>query len=175
MKDAYFEPMMAVWDNLAMAEVFTHIAKQGGAPYLELRWLINCAAGGLWAAVDIFNKKVADGDERLGASDSASPWFEDNEQLVNQLRHGQVHFEREHGVKHAVEHNPGEDPKLFVFVWVGSDFDGNYHEIIPIDEALSRLDAVRARIEEHLSAVTGQGKSSTYLPKGRLVEGDCCK
>jgi len=172
MKDGYFEPMMGVWDNLAMAQVFIHIAKQGGAPYIELRWLINCAAGGLWAAVDIFNKKVADGDERLGPSDSPTPWFEDSEDLVNQLRHGQVHFKQEHGVGHATEHQPGEEPKSFRFVWIGTDFDGDYDDIIPIDEALSRIDVVRVRIEEHVSALTGQGKFPVYLPEGRIVEAD---
>ncbi len=172
MKDAWFEPMMVVWDNLAMAEVFTHIARQGGAPYIELEWFLNGAAGGLWAAADIFNKKVADGDERLGQHDSATPWFDDNEPLVNQLRHGAVHFRQEQGVGRAVEHVAGTEPKLFKYVWFGCDFDGNKNEVIPINETLLRLDVVRSHIEEHVSTISGQGKFPVHLPSGRLVEAD---
>ena len=170
MKDGYYEPMVAVWNNLAMAEVFTHLVRQGGVSYINLEWLLSGAASGLWNAGVIFNDRVAEESERL--EPSAHRWFLDNERLVHQLRNGQAHFSQEQGVTHAVQHHPGELPKSFVFVWLGSDFDGNHDEIIPVDDAVSRLDAIRAVIEEHVSAVTGQGKFHVYLPTGRLVEAD---
>ncbi len=170
LKDEWFEASYAVWDRLAMAEIFTHVARLRGAPCMRLEWFVNGAAGGLWAAVDIINHRIAsEATERLGTSPTS--WFEEHEPLVYEIRNGAVHFSHHHGVGRAVQQIAGAEPELVKFIWVERDFDGNYGSFIPLEEALSRFDAVREHVEAHLTAVTGQEKFRVHLP-GPLIEDD---
>jgi len=146
-------PQDAVWDSLSMAAYFIEKAREGGAPNLPQRWCLNVAAGGLWSAVDIFNKKMARGGQRLsrdGVKKDADGWFHQKERLVNQIRHGAVHYEQPHGVGESIAVGEGELTSTASFVWVRS-----IHDKTPMDEVLSRLSAIRESIEEHVLNSTG--------------------
>ena len=125
-EDAY----SAVQDRLTMAVFFIHMAGES-RPRIKPRWSLNIAAGALWSAFDIFNKKVL----QVPVVPRTSPWFDEHEPLVNRIRHGGVHFQQSHGIGKLLDLSQAE-PNKKRFLWVEG------HGDIPFDDVLLRLKRV---------------------------------
>lgn len=157
--------LMGVWDNIDMAKCFIAKARAArkGEDDIGFRWCLNIAAGGLWSAMDIFIRKVKIGT----VPKSANKWFDQNEKLVNQIRHGAVHYARPQGVGQifSPRRRDGEDTEVFrvfapgvdddettSFLWIG---EGSQQKQIPIDEVVSRLDTACDLVKDTVFGQTG--------------------
>jgi len=156
--------LMGVWDNIDMAKFFIAKARAArkGEHDIRFRWCLNIAAGGLWSAMDILIDKM-----KIKEANSASDWFKDNEELVNQIRHGAVHYNPAQGVGQSFSprRRDGEDTNVFrtfspgvddeettSFLWIG---EGSQQEQIPIDEVVSRLDTACELVKDTVFERTG--------------------
>jgi hypothetical protein len=130
--------LSAVWDNLNMAEFFIDKARADlkGPREIRLSWCLNIAAGGLWSAVDTFNKRVL-GKQRKGE------WINHNRR-VSQIRHGGVHSDYAQGVGLRLAAGQGSQP-VTPYVWV---YQGFKRRQFTIGETLSLFDGERRRISE---------------------------
>lgn len=144
MKTAWEGPHAAVCDNVEIAKSFISKAEQAarGIGDIRLRWCLNIAAGGLWSAVEIFDRKVATSKERFSKT-KPSDWFTANEPLVPQIRNGAVHYKQPHGVGQSF--SPGSEDRGSAFVWIGGVDD-----TLLVEEVLSRLNKVAERIEQQV-------------------------
>ena len=152
MKTGWERPYIAVCDNVEMAKFFIQKAEaaENGEHDIRLRWCLNIVAVGLFAAVDIFNKQVVEHGDKL--STRASDWFTENEELVNLLRHGALHFKQPHGTGESFA--PGEKIPVKKFVWV--EPDGSEPEMLPIEKVVSRLSAVAEQVQQVFMEKTGE-------------------
>jgi hypothetical protein len=139
-----------VQDDVNMAFFFVGIAKHMN-PAIGPRWGINLAAMALWSALDILNDKVM--SEKFVASSTA--WFEDNEPLVNLLRHGAVHARQRTGMGQSFSPG-GPKPQVRTFLWI--DRPGSESEQIPWVDALQRL-----VVAAHLVAQTALQETKTRV------------
>ncbi len=104
-----------------------------------------------------------------GMATSANKWFNQKEKLVNQIRHGAVHYAWAHGVGQTFSPRgrDGDDTKVFrvfspgvddddttSFLWIG---EGSRQKQIPIDEVLSRLDTACELLKDTILEQTTAG------------------
>lgn len=113
------------------------------------RWIVESAAEALWAAVDIFTKKVQ--TKKAGWTPRTTDWFTKHGQVVNDLRGGTVHGAHATGLGMQFGDQPSE-----AFVWVGDPPRrlGSIHqvraELITIADLLKRS-CFEATGEWHIS------------------------
>ncbi len=139
-KDAALD---AVWDNIHMAESFIGKAREAvkGEGDVRLRWCLYIAAGALWSARDIFNKRVAPRGQRLYLRGR-------NWSLVSRIRHGAVHYDEP---RYSVgEQVTVRETTVIKSIYLAEVTDGSTYKEIPISTALLRLTKVARSVRQRV-------------------------